>query len=100
MVMLNLVDIPTPGKLLELLFWGYLTLATALSCIGAIFVLSGATPIHFNGQEVTGLAGVLVVLIQIPFTTLILTISNWLVLVGGLKIYTTIATLRGSSVSK
>lgn len=77
----NYLDMPK--NLFKRIFFTFLFGYFPFAFLHIILNISGIIPVNFNGKEVYGVQGVLVLLLFLPFVVLIITLFFWLYFIFG-----------------
>jgi hypothetical protein len=67
-----------PDNLFKLIFVNFLFAYSPFSILYAFLSLFGTIPVNFNGEEVYGIKGFLVMILFTPFLVLMFTIVVWI----------------------
>jgi hypothetical protein len=72
--------------LFKILLWGSVGFYIPVSIISGLLALFDVVPTNLNGQQYTGIKGLLVPVVSAPIFVILLAAAQWVILALGLKI--------------
>ena len=86
MIVPDLINNLSSRDLFKILLWGSIGFYIPISIIGGLLALFDIVPANLNGQQYSGIKGLLIPILSAPIFVILLVAAQWVILTLGFKV--------------